>query len=197
MARIFSLCLVVFTLNSGIMAQKSIRIEREITINVSADKLWKMVGPGFVEVYKWSSNVDHAEGKGTSPFEGAVCDERFCEVNVKGFSKISEKLTAYDASRMNLAYTVQHGMPGFVSHAENDWTVVPLGTDHAKLVMKGKFEVTGLMGRLMRGTMEKKMAQTLETVLHDAKVYAETGQVSDTKAARMQKLTKKLERKAA
>ena len=197
MARTLGLCFILFTLNSGIMAQKSIHVEREMTINVSADELWEMVGPGFVEVYKWSSSVDHAEGQGISSFEGAVCDERFCDVNVKGFSKISEKLTAYDASKMNLAYTVQQGMPGFVSHAENNWTVIPLGANRSKLVMKGKFEVKGLMGLLMRSTMEKKMFETLETVLNDAKVYAETGKVSATKAARMQELSKKLERKAA
>ena len=178
------------------MAQKGFDIEREITINVSADQLWEMVGPGFVEVYKWSSNVDHAEGAGQSEFEGAVCDERFCDVNVKGFSRISEKLTKYDAQTMNLAYAVKDGMPGFVTKAVNDWTVVPVNDSQSKLVMKAQFRSKGLMGAMMNGTMEKKMTKTLDTVLNDAKVYAETGNVSAAKQERIDELAKK-QKKAA
>ena len=173
------------------MAQKGFNLEKEITIEVSAEKLWDMVGPGFVDVYKWSSNVDHATGKGEGQFAGAVCDERFCDVNVKGFSKISEKLTKYDEQRMNLAYAVQEGMPGFITKAVNDWTVVPVGANEAKLVMKAKFESKGLMGALTRGMMKKKMSETLETVLNDAKIYAETGNISIAKQDRIKKLEKK------
>lgn len=173
------------------MAQKGFEVQKEIIINTSAEQLWKMVGPGFVEVYKWASNVDHAEGKGQSEFEGAVCDERFCDVNVSGFSKISEKLTNYDEQNMNLRYAVNSGMPGFVTHAENDWTVVPLGKKRSKLVMKANFAVKGLMGALMKGMMKSKMNQTLQTVLNDAKVYAETGEVSPAKAKRLSQLRKK------
>ncbi len=173
------------------MAEQGFDISREITIGVSAEELWKMVGPGFIEVYKWSSNVDHAEGQGQSEFEGAVCSERFCDVNVKGFSKISEKLTKYDEGKMNLAYEVTDGMPGFVTRAVNDWTVVAVDQNSSKLVMKAQFRSKGLMGSLMKGMMEKKMKETLETVLNDAKVYAETGEVSEAKSNRMAQLARK------
>ncbi len=170
------------------MAQKGFKVKREGAINVPASELWEMVGPGFIEVYKWSSSVDHAEGTGTPEFEGAVCSERFCDVNVKGFSKISEKLTKYDEQKMNLAYSVQNGMPGFVTKAVNDWTVEPTGSNSSKLVMRAEFGAKGLMGALMTGMMEKKMTKTLDMVLQDAKIYAETGQVSEAKAKRIKKL---------
>lgn len=139
MKKIVQIVIVLLTLNTSIMAQKGFDVQKEITINVSADQLWEMVGPGFIDVYKWSSNVDHAEGKGQSDFEGAVCSERFCDVNVKGFSKISEELTKYDRKRMSLAYEVKDGMPGFVVRAVNDWTVIPVDANHSKLVMKAEF----------------------------------------------------------
>ncbi len=188
--------ILLLTINTGIMAQKGFDLQKEITINVPASELWDMVGPGFVEVYKWSSNVDHAEGKGQSNFEGAVCNERFCEVNVKGFSKISEKLTKYNQEEMSLAYEVQDGMPGFVTKAVNDWTVVPVDKHRSKLVMKAEFGSKGLMGMLMNGMMKKKMNETLETVLNDAKVYAETGQISEAKRKRIDELAKKQKRAA-
>jgi len=197
MKNLLSLCFILLTLNSGIMAQKGFNVEKEMTINVPASELWEMVGPGFVEVYKWASNVDHAEGKGMSSFEGAVCSERFCDVNVKGFSKISEKLTNYNQDKMNLAYVVNTGMPGFITHAENDWTVVPIDANRSKLVMKANFKMKGLMGTLMKGVMAKKMNQTLQVILNDAKVYAETGKISENKATRVAQLAKKKKKKVA
>ena len=173
------------------MAQRGFEVQKEIIINVSAAQLWEMVGPGFVDVYKWSSNVDHAEGKGTPEFDGASCSERYCDVNVKGFSSISEKVTKYSDKDMTLAYAVTEGMPGFVTKAVNDWTVVPVGENQSKLVMKGEFGSKGMMGWMMNGMMEKKMNETLDTVLNDAKVYAETGKISIAKEKRIAELAKK------
>jgi ribosome-associated toxin RatA of RatAB toxin-antitoxin module len=187
---------VLLAINTSIMAQKGFDVKKEITINVSAEKLWDMVGNGFVDVYKWSSNVDHASGSGTAEFSGATCSERSCDVNVKGFSKIHEKLVEYDEKQMVLAYEVMEGMPGFVTKAVNQWTVVAIDENHSKLVMKAEFRSKGLMGSMMNGMMEKKMNQTLLTVLNDAKVFAETGMVSPAKRERMESLAKKMNQAA-
>ncbi|MFY0627163.1 MAG: SRPBCC family protein [Reichenbachiella sp.] len=186
----------ILTINTNIMATKGFEVQKEITINVPASQLWEMVGPGFTEVYKWSSNVDHSVGKGTAEFEGAVCSERHCDLNVKGFSSINEKLTKYDDARMNLAYEVNDGMPGFVTKAVNDWTVVAVSDTQSKLIMKGEFGIKGIMGFMMNGMMEKKMNETLETVLEDAKIYAETGMISITKQERITSLDKKSKKAA-
>lgn len=111
---------------------------------------------------------------------------------MKGFSSISEKLTAYSDQEMNLAYEVTDGMPGFVTKAVNDWTVVPISENKSKLVMKGEFGSKGFMGWMM----EKKMNKTLETVLNDAKVYAETGEVSLAKQKRVDHLAAKTKKAA-
>jgi len=63
--------------------------------------------------------------------------------------------------------------------------------------MKAKFEMKGLMGTLMKGMMKKKMNKTLDVILVDAKVYAETGKISDAKATRVAQLAKKNKKKAA
>lgn len=192
MKKVIGLAILLLTLTSTTMAkEKGFDLEKEIVINVSAEKLWEMVGPGFTEVYKWASNVDHSVGKGEAEFEGATCNERFCDVSVKGFDKISEKLLRYSESNMNLAYAVESGMPNFITRAENDWTVVSLGDNKSKLVMKAIFRSKGMMGAMMNGMMKKKMTATLETVLNDAKIYAETGQISPAKAQRVAELEKK------
>lgn len=193
MQRKIGVFVFLLTINFIAMAQKGFELEKEITINVSAEKLWDMIGPGFTDVYLWSSNVDHSEGSGVAAFEGATCSERACNLNVKGFSKISEVLTHYDHNNRTLAYEINEGMPGFVTKAANKWTVVALNNGQSKLVMKAEFGSKGLMGTLMRGMMKNKMSKTLDTVLNDAKVYAETGQISTAKEKRMVQL----ERKAA
>lgn len=173
------------------MSEKGFNLQKEITIDVPAEVLWKFIGPGFIEVYQWSSNVDHAEGRGTSEFQGAVCSERFCDVNVKGFNKISERLSKYDQDKQHLAYEVTDGMPSFITHASNEWSVLPLSVNQSKLRMKAIFRSKGILGALMNGLMKKKMNDTLETVLNDAKIYLETGEVSMAKQKRIEQLAKK------
>ena len=173
------------------MSEKGFTLQKEIIINVPTNSLWEFIGPGFIEVYKWSSNVDHAEGSGIAEFDGAVCSERFCDVNVKGFNKISERLIKYDQEKQLLAYEVKDGMPSFVTHASNEWSVHPHSVNQSKLRMQANFKSKGILGALMNGIMKKKMNDTLETVLKDAKIYLETDKVSSAKQKRIDHLAKK------
>lgn len=167
------------------------KVTRTININISADKLWEIIGPGFSKAYVWASSVDHSVGKGTSEFEGAPCDERFCDVNAKGFNKIEEKLVKYSNDSMNLAYKVTNGMPGFISKAVNDWKVIPAGANTSTLEMNADFELKGFMGRFMKPMMMKKMEGLLDIVLEDAKIYAETGKISENKRKRVEALKRR------
>jgi response regulator of citrate/malate metabolism len=88
------------------------------------------------------------------------------------------------------------GMPGFVTQAKNNWIVIPINAHQSKLIMKAQFRSKGLMGFLMKGMMKKKMDETLETVLNDAKVYSETGNISIAKQERMNELEEKMKRAA-
>ena len=173
------------------MLEKGFKIQKEIMINVPSASLWDFIGPGFIEVYKWSSNVDHAEGSGKAEFDGAVCSERFCDVNVKGFNKISERLTNYNQDKQCLTYEVSDGMPSFITHASNEWSVVPISVNQSILRMKANFRSKGILGVLMNGLMKNKMNDTLETVLNDAKIYLETGEISAAKRKRMDHLEKR------
>ena len=172
--------------------KKAIKLTQESeTINVSAEQLWAIVGPGFGDAYKWATTVDHSTTSGEPEFEGASCSARACELSANGFDKIEEKITKYNVNEMSFAYDVTVGMPSFVNSASNDWTVVRVGPNQSKLVMKADFQVKGLMGTLMKGMMEKKMNKLLGVVLNDLKVYAETGNPSKSKLARMKELAKK------
>ncbi len=170
--------------------QTQFTVERELDINVSPDKLWSIIGHDFADAYIWASSVDHSTGGGNPEFDGATCSERFCDLNAKGFNKISEKLIKYSNEEMNLAYIVLEGMPPFISYAANDWTVKPIGVHNSKLMMKAEFKLEGIIGRFMKPMMKNKIEKLLDVVLNDAKVYAETGKISETKKKRNEQLTK-------
>ena len=196
MKKVITSIVVLMSLNTIAMeknkAYKGFELTKESEIiNVSADQLWAMVGTGFEDAYLWATTVDHSVGNGTAQFEGASCDERSCDVSAKGFDKIVEKVTKYNDQEMNFAYDVTDGMPSFMHSAKNDWTVVSVGPNQSKLVMKADFRVKGLMGNIMKGMMKNKMEDLLEVVLNDAKVYAETGSPSSEKLARIEELAKK------
>ena len=161
------------------------------TINVSAEKLWEIVGKQFAHAYEWSTAVDHSSGSGTAQFEGATCDARSCDLNAKGFNKVDEKITNYDDEKMNLVYDVVGGLPGFVEKATNNWTIVSVGENQSKIIMKMRFNVKGLMGALMKGVMKRQIEKIINTSMNDLKVYAETGKPSAEKQKRINKLATK------
>lgn len=196
MKRSLGLTIILLTLNFIMMGKtkelNGFELTKESeTINVSAEKLWQIAGKQFEDAYLWATTVDHSEGAGAAKFEGASCDTRACELSASGFDRIEEKVTKYSDEKMNFAYQVTSGMPKFVSSASNDWTVVSIGPNKSKLVMKADFRVKGLMGSLMKGMMKKKMSKLLKVVLNDIKVYAETGRPSESKQKRINKIANK------
>jgi len=157
-------------------------------INVSAADLWKIVGDDFANAGKWATSIDHSEGSGTPEFEGATCSNRGCELNAKGFSSIKEKLTQYDAENHQLAYEVYEGFPGFVTLGRNHWTIESITPTSSRVTMQMTMKMKPFMGALMGGMMKKNINTLLPIVLNDLKVYAETGEVSESKKARIASL---------
>ena len=171
------------------MKTLQIPFESEV-INVSADKLWEIIGTNFANVSEWATSVDHSAGTGTPDFEGASCSTRGCDVNAKGFSKIQEKLTEFNIQNKSLAYVVSKGTPGFVTLVQNRWEVIKVSENQSKLRMSANVEMKRFMGSLMGGMMKKTLVKLLPQIANDLKVYAETGKVSELKQQRLAKLNK-------
>lgn len=171
---------------------KKIEIAKQSeAIHVSADELWKILGPGFENAGVWSRAVDHSVGKGEAKFEGATCDLRACDVNAKGFNKITEQLTMYSDQKQELIYAIVEGNPGFVVSAQNHWEVVDLGNNTSALKMTVTINSKKFMGSLMGGMFRKNIETLIPGLFEDLKIYAETGQISEAKQDRMAKLAKK------
>lgn len=157
-------------------------------INVSADDLWKIVGTGFTDISNWSTGVDVSLGIGKAEIDGAARGGRFCELNAKGFDKISEKLTVFSNEKKEFAYDVVDGTPGFVLYINNYWQVASAGENQSTLEMTITMHLKTLMGFLMGGVFKKNLTKALESAVRDLKIYAETGEVSEQKRRRIEKV---------
>ncbi len=157
-------------------------------INVSADKLWEIIGPGFENVGYWSTAVDHATPSGEGNFDGATCNERLCEVSAKGFDTLKEVITTYDAKNRTLAYDVTEGLPGFVVLSNSKWQIIEVGPNQSQLVVTISMQTKKFMGSLMGGMMKSNINKVIPTVFRDLKIYAETGDISIEKKERMKKV---------
>jgi len=160
-------------------------------INVSADELWKIVGPGFEVAGTWATAVDHSEGSGTPNFEGATCSERSCDLNAKGFSKIKEVITIYNIQKRTLAFDVTEGLPGFVQISNSHWQIIDLGNNQCKIEITITAKADKFMGTLMGGMLKSNFKKTIPTIFRDLKIYAETGNISKEKQERLAKVKDK------
>lgn len=172
------------------MADKEVKMAKTVVVNASADDLWQIVGPGFSEAGKWSTAVDHSEGLGVASFEGASCDGRTCDLSAKGFTSVNEKITEYDAPNKTMAFDVIDGLPGFVTYTNNRTVITDLGNGKSRAELQITMRMKPFLGSLMGGMFKKNLSSLIDTALEDIKVYAETGEPSASKKARMAKLAK-------
>ena len=186
---LFLIGMVFTTINKTVMAQTENKhkvITRTLVsdnINVSADSLWSILR-AFDKVSDWTSTLDHSQGKGESKYEGATCNERVCEVNSK---KLVEELTMFNDGKMELAYELTKGAPGFVKLASNHWKVIEIGPHESKVEMNVTMHLSKVLGFFLGKAITIKMAQQVSIVLNDLKIYAETGEVSKAKKAQIEK----------
>jgi len=171
--------------------RKEVKMSKTVAVNISADDLWEIVGPGFSEAGKWSTAVDHSEGHGEGKFDGASCDTRSCDLSAKGFSSVNEKITEYDAPNRTMAFDIVDGMPGFVTYTNNRTVITDLGNGKSKAELQITMHMKPLMGTLVGGFLKKNLSNLIDSALDDLKVYAETGKPSLRKQERMKKLLAK------
>lgn len=171
------------------MAQPNVQSEASIYINVPKKKLWEITALQFDKIGVWSAGVRASQGYGTGQ-NGAVCSERRCEPSYKGFKQTTERIIDYQPEQYHFTYQIVAGLPKMVAHATNQW----LHTDEAngtRLTMKVDMELRGLIGRIMKGPMQKRMAKILRENLEELKVYVETGELHERKRKLNQQIAQK------
>jgi hypothetical protein len=180
--------------NDREQAQSEIEVfqsKKDVTINISAEKLWEIIGSGFVKYDKWATIVDRSTGKGKGKFEGAHSDERICHVNGQGPNEVTEKILQYSDVNMNLSYKATQGMPEMMAKASNEMTVAAIDSNKSIFSINMEWGVHGPLEKEMSKMMEEGQRASIDLFLNDIKVFAETGKVSEAKKKRLDELNKK------
>lgn len=164
------------------------RIAASIEIAARAEDVWEMIGPGFARVGEWATAVPHSvevEHSRDDTAPDAPCAGRVCETTVKGFDKITETITAYDALRLTLTYRAS-GFPGFVRDATNTWLVEEVGPGRSRVSLEGRVVVAGV-GHLLSPMLAWNMRRIGRESLDDLKHYVEQGVASPRKRRQLAK----------
>jgi len=145
-----------------------------ITIDASAESLWRILADQFVDISQWASGVLSSKpnpeapiGPDGSPTGGRVCD-------VKGVGLTDERIVAFDPERGIIGYSITaKGLPSFVTSMSNTWTVKAKGPGRALVSMRIEATTAGLMGAVGSVPMRRMFAKSAAGMLNDLKTHAE------------------------
>lgn len=141
----------------------------EIRIRVGADEAWALIGTRFGQIAEWASPITASRLDRGGAAAGVI---RTCQVSgfgPMGDMVVRERLIAFDPAARSLTYDAVAGMPGFVKHAANRWTVEPDGVDGCLVRSRATLGLTWWMrplGPLMSWRLRREARRVLEELAH-------------------------------
>ncbi len=146
-------------------------IKRQVTVNASADKVWKILGTDFNNMSEWSSFVLESKAiPDLPPGSGRV-------LNTKELGEVVETIYKYDDDKRELAFILEgKKMPFFMRKIDSTWRVKPQGD--ARSVLEVQFDVTVMpvFKQLMSGMISKGIAKRTDGLISELKYFAENDQ---------------------
>ena len=170
----------------------SLKLEKAKTIQVSIDKLWKILVDDFENIADWSSSVLASEAKvdatvpADAPLSGRVCQ-------VPGIGATDESFTEFDAENYSFTFSLKgERMPGFVSNLQNRWDLHQVDADRTEVRNTVTADISGVMGAIMKPMMKNRFSKSLDVILADLAHYAEKDEISPAKVAFNEKHAQRL-----
>ena len=149
-----------------------IDLKKEINVNASADKAWKVAAHDFDRIDGWMSEVPHSSAiSGVSKVKHAPMVGRTCDV---GFAKVDETFTQYDEEKKVFTFEIT-GMPKMMfKKAVARWSVDELGPNKSVLNVESKAQFAPL-GVVLSPFMKWKMDNLTDKITEEFKYYVENG----------------------
>jgi len=162
-------------------------VTKNAIINVSADRLWSILGDDFDKVGEWARGVD-SSGPNTDAAvpEGANVGGRVCQA--PGFGAIKETFTSFDPVEHSYAFEATASkIPSFVRNLTNHTVVKSLGPEQSEVQLRTTADTPGVRGALVKPIIARKLSGGLDTFLEDLKIFAESGKISSEKSKALAK----------
>jgi Polyketide cyclase / dehydrase and lipid transport len=157
-------------------------IKASIEINTSAEKVWEIIGPGFIDIALWGRGVNKSWNNESiqTTLEGAPAGGRFCDLGK--FGKADEQIVHYDQMRKEITWSAKiDKMPSFLVDLQNALKVEEISQSSCRASTNITADLEGLRGKLLAIPLKSNFSKLLKGFLEDWKTYAETGAVSETK----------------
>ena len=150
------------------------KLALEVTANAPIDRVWDILGPGYVNAGEWASAVYISHPRvGEAKVAGAPAAGRVCQTSLGPFT---ESIEEYDPVNHRVAYSATgEKMPGFVKSLVNSWTLTPAGSGRTKVRMELNADIAFPFNVLMGWMMKMQFRGALKDSIEDLKHYAETG----------------------
>lgn len=149
-----------------------LNLKKEINVNASADKAWKVAAHDFAKIDKWMSEVPHSSAiSGVSKVKHAPMVGRTCDV---GFAKVDETFLQYDEKNKVFMFEIT-GMPKMMfKKAVARWSVDESGPNRSILKVESKTQLAPL-GVVFYPLMKWKLNSLTEKITEEFKYYVENG----------------------
>ena len=157
------------------------KLSGEVTIEASADRVWRILGHQFASIGEWATAID---GSRPAVEQTDALPGRVCQTGMRAFPSVTERIVAFDESKRTLTYEAT-GLPALLDEARNTWQVSPLGQRRARARFDGVLETRGVAGLLIALPLGLRMRRETRLVLYDLKHYAEHGTPSTSKQRRL------------
>jgi hypothetical protein len=165
-----------------------IEVKRESTIDATVEELWQVLSGGYTDVGSWASLVNWSKPnpEAIEILDGAPTGGRICDV--PGFGRTDERIIRFDVESHTIGYSViAEKIPGFVSNVQNIWSLREAGPEATRVSSNLTADVRGIRG-VVGPMMKSRFGKAVDRSTEDLRVYAETGDVSEHKRRRQDKL---------
>jgi hypothetical protein len=168
-----------------------LQLQGQITINASAEKVWRILAHEFGTVGDWASSIPTSKAITDIPApEGAEVTGRVCATAVPGFAAVREIFTYYDEQSMRFGYEPTEGRPWFIKDAENHWVVHSLGPQTSLVESHAELDVALFPGVFLAPLLKLLMGRVAAQFFEELKYYAEHDQPHPRKLTAQQKYMK-------
>ena len=167
----------------------TIEVKREMTIASTVEELWQILSGGFTDVGTWASLVNWSKPnpQATEVLDGAPTGGRICDV--PGLGQTDERLIRFDVESHTIGYSVTaEKIPSFVSNVQNIWKLREAGPEATRVSINLTADVRGIRGVVIGPIMKLRFGKVIDRSIEDLRVYAKTGEVSEHKRRRQEKL---------
>lgn len=157
------------------------KLESEITVDASAERAWSVLGEGFGRIGEWAAPIVASTLDG-EPSVGAVRTCTTARFGPVAPGVIEERLLEFEPTRHSFRYEAVSGMPRFIVHATNRWSVRALGDTRSIVRTEATLELRGLAS-LFGCVLAWRMKSDGRRVLEELKHRIETGRPHPRKLA--------------